>query len=505
MNLKLIILLLIIIIIFPALFYTAYELNALDENERMITEIYERQLNTVLFSVNQYTLDIVNSWINTIENNTDITELLAGEESIESVFTTDSILSEVILIGQSSYHEPLPVDKITGTVRSNREKFVRQLEYISNYRKIEPILIESDTLKILFSVPVIKNNIKNFYLIIINSNIFFSDYLQPKIEEISGGKFIVSIYREGLSGPIITTATNAQQVAQAEESFLESIIPLNNNLDETLVKDLWLFPGHKIGLTLGDNSIQNLSRDRFINSLRLIFIMDLILIFAVIIIYRALKRQVELTRMKSDFVSNVSHELRTPLALIRMYAETLEMQRVPNEEKKQEYYKIICSETDRLTHLINNILDFSKMEAGKKTYQFEPMSINELIEETLNAYDFHIQQNNFKLDKKLTSNLPDVKADKRAITEAFINLLDNAVKYSKDRKELKIESGSENGMVYFSITDSGMGIPEKDQKMIFDKFFRVSQGLTHNTKGSGLGLTLVKFIVDAHKGKIEVK
>ena len=209
--------------------------------------------------------------------------------------------------------------------------------------------------------------------------------------------------------------------------------------------------------------------------------------------------------MKSDFVSNVSHELRTPLALIRMYAETLEMGRVTNAKKREEYYKIINKESERLTRLINNILNFSRIESGRKEYIFQEADLNSIIQETIDIYSYHVKSKGFVLHVELTGDLPAIYADAEAITECIINLLDNAVKYSGEEKCIKISSGKIADDVYVDIVDKGIGISQKDLQHIFDKFYRVSSGMVHNTKGSGLGLTLVQHIVKAHSGEIKVE
>jgi len=213
----------------------------------------------------------------------------------------------------------------------------------------------------------------------------------------------------------------------------------------------------------------------------------------------------ELAKIKSDFVSNVSHELRTPLALISMFAETLEMERVPNEEKKKEYYSIISKEAARLSRIVNKILSFSKIEAGKREYRLSNVNINYLVEEVYKSYQFHLKNSGFQFSFSAGKTVPEIQADAEAISEAVINLIDNAIKYSIDKKDISIATGVEGDSIFIEVKDKGVGISEENQKKIFEKFFRVSDGLVHNTKGTGLGLTLVKHIVDAHKGKIKVK
>jgi two-component system phosphate regulon sensor histidine kinase PhoR len=228
------------------------------------------------------------------------------------------------------------------------------------------------------------------------------------------------------------------------------------------------------------------------------------LLIGVWIVYRNIKKEVELAQIKSDFVSNVSHELRTPLSLISMFSETLEMDRVKTDEKKKEYYSIISQEANRLGKIVNSILNFSKMEAGKRQYNFVESYLNDVTENVYRSYRFHLEQKGFTFNIVKDESIPIIKIDEEAISEAIVNLVDNAVKYSDSNKEITIRTGLETNYAFIEIEDKGIGIPEKDQKKVFEKFFRVSAGNVHNVKGSGLGLSIVKHIVDAHKGEIKL-
>ena len=228
-----------------------------------------------------------------------------------------------------------------------------------------------------------------------------------------------------------------------------------------------------------------------------------ILIIAVILVFRNVKKEVQLAQNKADFVSNVSHEIRTPLALISMFAETLEMGRVKSEEKKQEYYGIISKETHRLSGIVNKILNFSQTEANKKTLNIESISLNKSIQDVLTTYDFHLKNKGFEYSFEKTDEL-FVKADKEAFVEIIINLIDNAIKYSEDKKRIEISTGLENTYGYVAVKDQGIGISSMDQKHIFDKFYRVSSGDLAKSKGTGLGLSLVKQLIEAQQGKITV-
>ena len=218
--------------------------------------------------------------------------------------------------------------------------------------------------------------------------------------------------------------------------------------------------------------------------------------------YRNVSKEMALARLKSDFVSNVSHELRTPLSLIRLYAETLEMGRV-TPEKHHEYFQIIRKESERLSGLINNILDFSRIEAGRKEYDFRETDMRELVHNTLDSYRYQIEQNGFRFEEKIDP-VPPMRIDREAMARSLLNLVNNALKYSQDRKFIGVNLYRTNGSVKLEVVDHGIGIPTAEQQKIFEKFYRVGDPLVHNTKGSGLGLSLVRHIVEAHGGQVLV-
>jgi len=221
--------------------------------------------------------------------------------------------------------------------------------------------------------------------------------------------------------------------------------------------------------------------------------------------YRNVSREMNLARLKSDFVANVSHELRTPLALIRLYAETLELGRLTAKEKYQEYFRIIREESERLTALINNILDFSRIEAGRKEYEFKETNLAELVRSTLDSYRFQIQQNGFAFEENISPDLPPVNVDREAIARSLLNLVNNALKYSKDRKFIGVSLYRSKSSINLEVRDSGIGIPANEQEKIFEKFYRCGDPLVHNVKGSGLGLSLVRHIARAHGGDVLVE
>ena len=265
------------------------------------------------------------------------------------------------------------------------------------------------------------------------------------------------------------------------------------------------FRGLALGIKFQGTTAEAISRRWVWQSFLILGVLSVLMIGGLVLTYRSVNKQVALARLKSDFVSNVSHELRTPLALIRLYAETLELGRITTREKKHEYYSIIRKESERLSALINNILDFSRIEAGAKEYDFRETDIAELVRNTLDSYRYQIEQQGFALEEQIDAGIPAVKVDREAIARALVNLVNNALKYSDNEKFLGVRLYREQSMLKLEVSDRGIGIERHEQSRIFEKFYRTGDPLVHNTKGSGLGLSLVRHITQAHGGEVQVE
>lgn len=233
------------------------------------------------------------------------------------------------------------------------------------------------------------------------------------------------------------------------------------------------------------------------------------LIVAMWFVARVHRREMALAQMKSAFVAGVSHDLKTPLALIRMFAETLQSGRVPTEDKRREYCDVIMRESTRLTHLIDNILDFARIDAQRKEYHLAPTDVAVTVRETYETYRAELDAKGFEHRLTIDDGLPRVNADRDAITQVMMNLISNAVKYSPDEKYLHIELTQETRRggpgVLISVHDHGIGIRPEDRVRLFESFFRANDGRVQNERGTGLGLSLVKHIVDAHRGAVDVE
>ncbi len=236
-----------------------------------------------------------------------------------------------------------------------------------------------------------------------------------------------------------------------------------------------------------------------------IILSTLLIFLSLGIIFIVGRRERQLRQLKEDFISNVSHELKTPLSLIRMFSEILVTGRVKREETKQEYYNIIHNESDRMSRLINNLLDFASLGRTQAERHFERTNIAQLVSKEIEAYRYEVQKDGFQMNVEVDSNVPDTYADPNAITMAFFNLLDNSVKYSGEQKQITVRVSQRNGSVALAVTDKGLGIPAAEQEKIFDKFYRGSAASAHKIRGSGIGLSITKHVAEMHGGEVLVQ
>ena len=496
---------LVLLVMLPAIVFSVYEFSTLSRSETLIGDVYRQQLDVVLFSLNQYAWDVANSWANTIHNALSVRG--RGEKDLASVlapFLEENAGVRCLFIADSLAHsaklyypddQPRTTENITSqtVVNSLRLKSdaIDQLARLrtTGYRKINPIYIHDEagrpSLALIF-LSAERTAGWRIAGIVIDADQFIRRVLGRRMEEAAGENFLLSVSQKG-SGQVIY-ATGDVTPGEPRQT-----------------RDLWLLPDYTVGIRLRGQTIEDVVQARFYRNLLLIGLLNVVLIAGVWVVYRTVRRETELAQMKSDFVSNVSHEIKTPLALIRMFAETLQLKRIRSAVKKQEYYDTIVQETERLTRLINNILNFSRMEAGRKEYHFEQVNLNEIVDGVLKNYHLHLEREGFTVSKRIVGELPPINADRGAVSEAILNIIDNSVKYSPNEKHLSVTTGIDRTAVYVDVEDRGVGIDPEQQKRIFEKFYRVSSGLVHNTRGTGLGLALVKHIMEAHKGSITLR
>jgi signal transduction histidine kinase len=268
----------------------------------------------------------------------------------------------------------------------------------------------------------------------------------------------------------------------------------------------FVFTDWKLGLRSARMTPEQWARSNFALNVTLSVLLAAVLLCGLGLALRTASRAVKLSQMKSDFVSNVSHELRTPIASIRVFGEFLKLGRVQDAEKAREYGEYIEAEGRRLTQLIDNILDFSKIESGRKLYNFENADVKEIVADAVRTFEVRLRHGGTAIRYECPETpVPPARVDAAAISQAVTNLLDNAHKYSNGAKEITVRLKRDNGYVVIAVADHGIGISKDEQKKIFERFHRVSTGLVHDVKGSGLGLSIVNHIVRAHHGIVAVE
>jgi two-component system, OmpR family, phosphate regulon sensor histidine kinase PhoR len=494
-SLRKVSLLIMAIIVLPVLIFSVYEIGNFRQNEKVIQNIYKNQLDAILFSINQYSDDIISNLASRVENNINNFKPDTGIHLNSPINEMPSLKCLVRFDKKLESFSSVPVDyfdsaSITDMIRllGDNSKTIKQLQtYMQGgYRKIEPIGYPGRNMQwIVFLTREKDRELIN--VLVIDPEKFIGQVLDPKMQEIAKGKFDIAAYRSGEDIPFYTSG---KQYTAREISNKEPF---------------WLLPNYFMGIELKDLTIADLTRERIKRNLIIIGLMDAILLFGAWLIFRNVSRQIELSQLKSDFVSNVSHEIRTPLSLITIYIETLEMGRVKEPEKIKEYYTTILNETTRLSGIVNRILSFSQIESNKRKYFFTGTDLNEIVEKAAVTFRYTMENKGFSYSFIPDNSLPLIYVDREAVTEAFVNLIDNALKYSTVTKEITVRTGQNDNYVYLEVEDRGIGISEKNQKYIFDKFYRVTEtNLANKVKGSGLGLAIVKHIMDAHEGNIQV-
>ena len=264
------------------------------------------------------------------------------------------------------------------------------------------------------------------------------------------------------------------------------------------------FEGFRVVVTPTNQSSAALA-SRFV-SVQMVFIALLaaVLLLATFVGARYIVRQMELVQAKSSFVSNVTHELKTPISVIKLAVETLEMGRFRTEAERDKYLGTIQRETDKLAQLVNNILDFSRLESGQRALHLSAVDVRDVVSTALDSFRLRLEDAGVRWEVDMPERLPKIRADAVALQHCLLNLLDNAVKYSRDRKEIRIIVRERGAFLSIAVSDRGIGISPDDQARIFEKFVRVETGLVHTVKGAGLGLSLVDQFIRAHHGRVEV-
>jgi two-component system phosphate regulon sensor histidine kinase PhoR len=230
-----------------------------------------------------------------------------------------------------------------------------------------------------------------------------------------------------------------------------------------------------------------------------------VLIAGVAFLTYAARNEQRLNRLKSEFIATVSHELKTPLSLIRMFGEMLSTERVSSDAKRRQYLEIIVRESERLTGLIENVLDFAKLERGKPAYEFKRANLGDVITRGVDMFRVRLDRERPRIVADVAGTIPDADLDERALQLLLFNLLDNAVKYAGESETITVRVRADGRTLRLEVQDEGPGIDEDDRKRVFERFYRGKRAGNGGARGSGIGLALVKSIAQAHGGDAEAR
>ena len=495
-----------LLILAPVLTYTALELANLNERERLIEDLYQAQLSAILFSVNQYCWDVVNGWGNFFrtelseDNRTATSEQIQASlavvqqryKPVSGAFLEEGGELQLVLVDTLAPLAGSLKQSILRTLKLQRDELARMIEHAEKgYVRPAVLSLEGDTtrseLLFVFSLEE-RSSQRGSSLggLLVYVEPFVQQILSPKIAEFRSKDFLLAVRKASANRFLLSPDSTLTADFEQEER-------------------LWILPDMTLAIKLAGQNAAQIAAGRTQRTVLLMLVIDVIIIAAVILLLRLMWREAELARMKSDFVDNVSHDLRTPLGLIRMFAETLEMNRVPDEASRREYYGVITRESERLTRLIDNVLDFSRIEGGRQRYDIIPGGVEPIVHEVVEAFRYPLAQQGFKVDVEIAPDLPDVPLDAPAMKQALANLVDNAIKYSGERRRLRVSARHTGDEVLVEVADEGLGIPPAETQRIFEKFYRIGRSETQGRRGSGVGLALVKHIVEAHGGRVSVE
>lgn len=385
-------------------------------------------------------------------------------------------------IGATYLVEKLNQRLIRGILK--QETYHNRMSYFSDFAFDQPFLVayillsegEDYTVKSALGLELNLEALKKqFFPQIVNKNNFPADVSIAVLDQ--GGNVVMGETKNIHSKPA-------------------ALLPLRDPLD---FWQLGVFP-------TSENPLLRKSKlDLYLNIWGISLLLLIIMAGAALIIVNIRKQQ-QLSLQKTTFISSISHELKTPLTSIKMFVEFLSKnKKLKEDEETQKYLKIIHAESERLTRLVDNVLDYSRIERGIKKYQFEYEESGAVIRSVVDAFNHHAEVHGVKIELDLQEPLPEVYMDRHAVSQALINLLSNAIKYSVDKKPVKV-IGRENGkFLNIKVQDRGIGIRQKHIRYIFRDYYRVEDNQAGNIAGTGLGLPLVKHIAEAHGGSISVE
>ncbi len=489
-----------LLMVLPLLFYAVLQIRSLAQDEELANKIYKEQMETILFSLNQSAEEKMAHWVRRLaaEQQTvaqNAADLILENESVQLLVLRKESTRETHVLVNDYVQIDAAVEKKIHNWYSGKETLLQQLtEYLdAGFQKIQPaenwpLIPELDSSQSVMTVMLYDRHLDlHNALIVLHPRYWVETMLGQSMQELAEDDRRLSVIKH-------QDNRERSQVIYATEPF-----DFKSDYTES---PLWIFSDTYLTIQSKGKSYAQLLRSRSQRNLFVLLSSLLIMITGTVLIIRNIRNTIKVAQLKSDFVRNVSHEIRTPLSLIKMYSETLMLNRLPSAEKRQHYYEIIHFESGRLTYLVNNILDFSKIEANRKTYELEETELNRLVERVYSEYLYTFSKNKVVHNLILHSEELPVMADPQAFNEALSNLIENAIKFSEEDKFVLLKTYANGNFACLEIKDQGIGIPKNVQHQIFDKFYRVEDVLTQKTRGTGLGLSLVKHIMNAHQGEV---
>ncbi|MCW0483865.1 sensor histidine kinase [Gaoshiqia sediminis] len=483
-------LVLLLIVALPMSFYLMREYSALTKNEQMVERVFSTQLESILFSVNQYSENVLGQWSQTLDH-----PLPPDDEMMHSL--VENLLQNNPAILGIRFFEPDSQLVLAEFHRENHggsfgdfpeaKQIAAMRDFLANnYQRLNAS--HSGELVQYCFLPKNKSG-REACQLLVEPGTFIAQNLRAQVQQISQEIFYIQI-RNKQTGQLMMHTGEAGEPT-----------------DSLQTAGMWYLPDYELGIRLKTKTIYELATERTRRDNYLILGMSLLVVLGFLFVLVNIRKEIKLAALKSEFVSNVSHEIRTPLALISMYAETLLLKRVKTEQKKEEYLLTIQQESIRLTDIVNRILNFSRLEKNRLAYTFETVDLNKLVPHILTSLQAHLHSG--QVDCRFSSHTEPatVLADTEAVKDMLVNLIDNAIKYGADHdKKIEVRLLRKSKQIWVEVEDNGIGISAKNQRYVFDQFYRVTEGdLAHKAKGSGLGLNLVKRMMKAHGGSVAVR
>jgi signal transduction histidine kinase len=320
--------------------------------------------------------------------------------------------------------------------------------------------------------------------------------VRGRVLELHSTEGLLARMRAGVASQVLPTDASLAFVPPGKESDTTLVsLPAGPNL-----------PGWRLALSLNDRQLfEAAAKQRIASYIWIVALVVATVVILAALVLRVVRRQMALTQLRNDLVANVTHELKTPLASMRLLVETLLNTQPLHEPTAREYLQLIAQENLRLSRLIDNFLTFSRIERNKYAFGFKEVPATEIVQGATDVVRERFNAAACRFDIEVPDNLPPILADTDALVTALVNLLDNAFKYSGEEKQITLTAGAANGSVFFAVKDNGIGLSPRETKRIFKRFYQVDQRLSRTGSGCGLGLSIVKFIVSAHRGSVQVE